>query len=175
MVQTIAWNLNQRGLESPGGVVLFILSLFIKGIRSLIHLIRKSQKNFCLLEMLKNIFVDEILIQLDRSDIDLSGTDDEYKDDDIEYVPETAKSSSDSELLSSDTDKPDAIPSTSSSALAKQLEGKNRRNHCVLRLQLQQWKRLSSIGLEMISLLAISSGRVSFTSEMKNIRLLRYS
>ena len=67
----------------------------------------------------KNISVDDTLTQLDGSDIDLSSTDDKYKDDDIEYVPEPNKSSSNSELGFSDTDEPDTISSTSSSSLAK--------------------------------------------------------
>ena len=63
--------------------------------------------------------MDDTLTQLDGSDRDLSSTDDKYKDDDIEYVPEPNKSSSTSELGFSDTDEPDTIPSTSSSSLAK--------------------------------------------------------
>ena len=73
--------------------------------------------------------MDDILTKLDGSDIDLSSTDDKYEDDDIEYVPEPTKSSSNSELGFSDTDEPDTIPSTSSSTLIKQLKGKKRRNH----------------------------------------------
>ena len=68
--------------------------------------------------------MDDILTQLDGSDIDLLSTDDEHEDGDIEYAPEPTKSSSNSELGFSDTDEPDAIPSTSSSTLAKQLKGK---------------------------------------------------
>ena len=64
--------------------------------------------------------MDDILTQLDGSDINLSSTDDKYKDDDIEYVPEpNNKLSSNSELGFNDTDEPDTIPSTSLSSLAK--------------------------------------------------------
>ena len=69
------------------------------------------------------------LTRLDEFDIDLSSTDDEYEDDNIEYVPEPTKSSSNSELEFSDTDEPDTIPGTSSSTLVKQLKGKKGRNH----------------------------------------------
>ena len=72
--------------------------------------------------------MDDTLTQIDGSNVDLSSTDDEYEDDDIEYVPEP-KSSSNSELGFSDTDEPDTIPRTSSSSLSKQLKGKKRRNH----------------------------------------------
>ena len=51
--------------------------------------------------------------------MDLLSADHKYKDDDIEYVPEPNKSSSNSELGFSDTDEPDTISSTSSSSLAK--------------------------------------------------------
>ena len=73
--------------------------------------------------------MDDILTQLDGSDIDLSSVDDEYEDDDIEYVPEPTKLSSNFESGFSDTDEPDTIPSTSSSTLVKQLKGKKRRNY----------------------------------------------
>ena len=72
----------------------------------------------------KNISVDDILILLDGPDIDLLGTDNEYKEDNIEYVLKTTKLASDSELGSSDTDELNAIPSTSTSTLAKQPKGK---------------------------------------------------
>ena len=72
--------------------------------------------------------MNDILTQLDGSDIALSSTDDEYEDDDIEYVPEPNKSSSDFELGFSDTDEPDTIPSTSSSSLAKQLKEKKKKS-----------------------------------------------
>ena len=65
------------------------------------------------------------MTQLDGSDIDLSSTDDEYKD--IKYVPEPNKSSSNSELRFSDTDEPDTIPSINLSSLAKQLKGKKKK------------------------------------------------
>ena len=64
---------------------------------------------------------------MDGSDIDLSSTDDEYENDDVEYVPEPTTSSSNSELGFSHTDEPDTIPSTSSSTLLKQLKGKKKK------------------------------------------------
>ena len=76
----------------------------------------------------KNISLNDILTQLDGSDIDLTSTDDEYEDDDIEWVPEPNKSPSCFELGFSDTDDPDTIPSTSSSSLAKQLKGKKEKS-----------------------------------------------
>lgn len=76
----------------------------------------------------KRISVDDILAQLDGSDIDLSGTDDQDvdDDDDMEYVPKPARPSSGSESDPSDTDEsnPVGLPSTSSSGLAKQPNGK---------------------------------------------------
>ena len=62
----------------------------------------------------KYISVDDTLTQLDESDIDLSGTDNEYGDVYIEYVSEPAKLSSEPELRSSDTDEADSVPNTSS-------------------------------------------------------------
>ena len=75
----------------------------------------------------KNISVDDILTQLDESDIDFLSTDDEYENDDIECVSEPTKSSSDFELVFNDTGESDAIPSTSSSTSAKQLKEKSKK------------------------------------------------
>ena len=76
----------------------------------------------------KNISADDILTKLDGSDIDLLSTDNEYENEDIEYVPYPNKSSSNFELGFSDTDEPDTIPSTSSSSLAKQLKEKKKKS-----------------------------------------------
>ena len=70
--------------------------------------------------------MDDVLTQLDGFDIDILSTDDKYEDDNLEYVPEPNKPSSNSELGFSDTDESHTIPSTSLSSSAKQLKEKKK-------------------------------------------------